>query len=120
MSASRRGLVGRLRWQRCDPILAAAPHEEHDKAEDEQHNSPPQIGVDAEAASVELRVVVSGGAKGGEDDANDGEHQAHGNAEVEIHDSFGPCFDVTRWFSGDLDSPQGLKPNHISMRLRHD
>src|SRR5580692_5052549 len=85
MSATHLSFFRRSRRFFFEPQLAAAAEDEHGEAENEENNSPPEIGVDAETLGVERGVIPGADAEGGEDHAGESKHEAHGNAQIEIH-----------------------------------
>jgi hypothetical protein len=89
MTAARCGLAGGRRRELglilFVLLVSAAAHVEHDLAEEEKDETPPEVHIDAEAPGVEGGVGAGGCAEGGKDDAHHCEHETHGDAEVEIH-----------------------------------
>src|SRR5947209_5266823 len=77
--------VGLGRRQFSEAGLRGTAQLEHDLSEDQQDDSPPQVDVNAQAAGIEYAVVPRGNTESYEDDAEEAEHQAHGNAQIEIH-----------------------------------
>src|SRR5580704_5983823 len=86
MSAARFGVwVGLGRRQLREASLPGAAELEHDLAEHQKDNAPPEVHVDAEAASVKIEILPGSDAESGEDDADEREHQSHGDAQIETH-----------------------------------
>ena len=79
MPEPRATFVDRLRRQAGEALLAASAEGQHGQAKYQQHQAPPKVGVDAEAGVID-GAAPRGQAEGGEDHADQREHQAHGDA----------------------------------------
>src|SRR5436309_4609382 len=65
------------------PAGRAPPEAQHQRAEEQQRQPPPQVDVDTERALVDHRIAEESEPR--EQQPEDGEHHSEGYADVEAH-----------------------------------